>query len=135
MIVGIGHDVCSIKRMEALLARFGARIAQRCLTPLEMDDFLKCPPHQQPSYLAKRFAAKEAAAKALGTGIACGVTLKDFEISRAPHTQPTLVLKGAALQKVLALHRCHISLSDEYPLASAFVVIEALDQTLPKSHA
>lgn len=130
MIIGIGHDVCRIDRMAALLARFGDRIARKCLHAEEWPHFVAA--SDPAAFLAKRFAAKEAAAKALGTGIAAGVTLKDFIVyKQAGNGQPHLRLSGvaAALAARHGAYRAHISLTDESPLASAFVVIETLDQT------
>lgn len=125
MIVGLGTDIAEIERIEKALARSGRAFAERILTPEELAQFdsLK----QQGRFLAKRFAAKEAASKALGTGIAQGVSFQDFLISNDDHGKPLLFLSGKAAQladqaRVTSLH---LTISDERHYAVATVILEA----------
>ncbi|UMY19687.1 holo-ACP synthase [Methylobacterium organophilum] len=130
MIVGIGSDLCDIRRIEASLERFGDRFTHRVFTDAER---AKCDARaaRAPSY-ARRFAAKEACAKALGTGMALGVFWRDMEVVNLPGGAPTLRLTGGAQARLEALvpaghvARLHISLTDDPPLAQAFVIIEAV---------
>ena len=130
MILGIGSDLCDIRRIEASLARFGDRFTHRVFTDGER---AKCDGRaaRAPSY-ARRFAAKEACAKALGTGIARGVFWRDMEVVNLPGGQPTLHLSGRALDRLGTMTprgheaRIHVSLTDDPPMAQAFVIIEAL---------
>lgn len=138
MIVGLGADLCDIRRIEETLARHGARFEQRVFTAGEQakararkGDSKR---NGMASTYAKRFAAKEACGKALGTGVGAGggIFWRDIEVVNLPTGKPTLALRGNA-QAVLAQltppgHRMHIhlTLTDEYPLAQAFVVLEAL---------
>lgn len=126
MILGIGTDLCDIRRIERALAKFGKRFLDRCFTSQEQA-YAK----GDAAILAKRFAAKEAAAKALGSGIwRKGIHLREFEILNAPSGRPQLVVHGAALAYLAALIPqnmrpvWHVSLSDEYPYASAYVILE-----------
>ncbi len=125
MIVGLGTDIAEIERIEKALNRSGEAFAQRILTEKELETFngLK----QQGRYLAKRFAAKEAASKALGTGIAHGVSFQDFEISNDENGKPVLTLAGKALQLAQAadVQHCHITISDERSYAVATVILES----------
>jgi len=129
MILGIGSDLCDIRRIERSLARFGERFTHRVFTAGERarSDRRKAP---GPSY-ARRFAAKEACAKALGTGMRRGVFWRDMEVVNLPGGQPTLRLTGGALARLQAMtpagHKAviHVSLTDDPPMAQAFVVIEA----------
>ena len=129
MILGIGSDLCDIRRIERSLARFGERFTHRIFTPGERARSDRRA-GRAPSY-ARRFAAKEACAKALGTGMRAGVFWRDMEIVNQPGGQPTLRLTGGALKRLNALtppgHEAvvHVSLTDDPPLAQAFVVIEA----------
>ncbi|MBW8189582.1 holo-ACP synthase [Neiella marina] len=125
-IVGIGNDLVEIARIEQVLARTPERFAARILTASELSQFQQ---HKQPArFLAKRFAAKEAAAKAIGTGIAAGVTFQDFEVTNDAAGRPLLSLSGQA--KTLANQRgvsaCWLSLSDERHYALATVVLESV---------
>ena len=132
MIVGIGSDLCDIRRIERSLARFGERFTHRVFTE---DERLKSDRRaaRAPSY-ARRFAAKEACAKALGTGMARGVFWRDMEVVNLPGGKPTLRLTGGARGHLQALlppgheARIHVSLTDDPPLAQAFVIIEAVPQ-------
>ncbi|MBA5763875.1 holo-ACP synthase [Vibrio sp. 404] len=123
-IVGLGTDIAEIERVEKALARTGVAFANRILTASEMEKFHQT--KQQGRFLAKRFAAKEAASKALGTGIAMGVSFHDFTIGNDALGKPTLTLTGKALEIATSLHiaNCHISLSDERHYAVATVILE-----------
>ena len=130
MIIGIGSDLIDIRRVEKSLERFGERFTNRCFTEIERQksDRRK---NRAASY-AKRFAAKEACSKALGTGLAQGVFWKDMGVVNLPGGKPTMKLTGGAAarrEKMLpAGHeaRIHITITDDFPLAQAFVIIEAI---------
>ena len=130
MILGIGSDLCDIRRIERSLARFGERFTHRIFTEGERARSDRRA-GRAPSY-ARRFAAKEACAKALGTGMNAGVFWRDMEVVNLPSGRPTMRLTGGALERLKAMtpqgHRAvvHISLTDDPPLAQAFVIIEAL---------
>ena len=130
MIIGLGSDLCDIRRIEKTLERFGDRFVARVFTPIERRK-AESRAHRAATY-AKRFAAKEACAKALGTGFSRGVFLKDIGVVNGPSGAPTLALTGGAAQRLAALvpkdHdvKIHLTLTDEAPLAMAVVVIEAL---------
>ncbi len=127
MIIGFGNDLCDIRRIESSLARFGERFVQRCFTEIEQ----RKSDGRAASY-AKRFAAKEACAKALGTGLRAGIGWRDMGVVNLASGQPTLCLTGGAAARLAALtppgHRVfiHVTLTDEYPLAQAQVIIEAI---------
>lgn len=130
MILGIGSDLIDIRRIEAVIARHGERFLKRVFTETEhAKAALRADP--VPTY-AKRFAAKEACAKALGTGIGGGVFFRDMGVVNLPGGQPTLALTGGALKRLQALTpkgmtaRLHLTITDEAPLAQALVMIEAL---------
>ncbi len=125
-IVGLGTDITDIERVEASLLRSGQLFAERVLTPIELEIFAQL--KQQGRYLAKRFCAKEAASKALGTGIACGVSFQDFTITNDELGKPVLTLSGKALQLASqrGVNSIHISISDEKRYAMATVILEAL---------
>ena len=130
MIVGIGNDLCDIRRLQQVLERHGPRFVARCFTEVERR---KSERRANPaaSY-AKRFAAKEACAKALGTGIRGGVFWRDMGVVNRPSGQPTLELTGGAAERLRRIVPegfepvIHLSLTDEHPYAQAFVVIEAV---------
>lgn len=130
MIIGMGSDLIDIRRVEKSIERFGERFTHRCFTDIERakSDRRK---NRAASY-AKRFAAKEACSKALGSGIAEGVFWKDMGVVNLPGGKPTMVLTGGAAdrlaQMVPAGHEAaiHLTITDEYPYAQAFVIIEAL---------
>ena len=130
MIVAIGSDLCSIERIQKSLDRFGDRFEQRAFTDIERARASERP-FTRAGTLAKRFAAKEAFAKAVGTGIAEGVFLKDIGVINAKNGAPTLALTGGAAARLAALtpegHEAvvHLTLTDDHPWAQAFVVIEA----------
>ena len=130
MIVGIGSDLCDIRRIEETLQRFGERFVQRCFTDIERKKS-EGRADRAASY-AKRFAAKEACAKALGTGLRHGVFWHDMGVVNLPGGKPTLQLSGGAAERLTKLvpagHRAmiHLTITDEVPLALAVVIIEAL---------
>ncbi|MFE0013872.1 holo-ACP synthase [Mesorhizobium sp. NPDC059054] len=130
MIIGIGSDLIDIRRIEKSLERHGERFIRRVYTDVEQARS-EGRRTRAASY-AKRFAAKEACAKALGTGIAQGVYWRDMGVANLPSGKPTMVLTGGAavhLGKLLpAGHQAlvHLTITDDYPLAQAFVIIEAL---------
>ena len=130
MIIGIGSDLCDIRRIERSLERFGARFTHRIFTDGERARSDRRAA-RAPSY-ARRFAAKEACAKALGTGLRAGVFWRDMEVVNLPSGRPTMRLTGGALEHLRAItpEGCeavvHVSLTDEPPLAQAFVIIEAI---------
>ncbi|SFG53347.1 holo-ACP synthase [Methylobacterium gossipiicola] len=135
MIVGIGSDLCDIRRIARSLERYGERFTHRVFTEGER---AKCDGRaaRAPSY-ARRFAAKEACAKALGTGLAQGVFWRDMEVVNLPGGRPTLELTGAAAARLAAMMpagheaRIHITLTDDPPMAQAFVIIEAVPSNTP----
>jgi holo-[acyl-carrier protein] synthase len=130
MIIGMGSDLIDIRRVEKSIERFGERFTHRCFTEVERDksDRRK---NRAESY-AKRFAAKEACSKALGTGLANGVFWKDMGVVNLPGGKPTMVLTGGAGERLAELMPAghspviHVTITDEYPYAQAFVIIEAL---------
>lgn len=131
MIIGFGIDLCDIRRVDELLARFGQRFVARCFTEAERE---KCEARaQRAASYAKRFAAKEACAKALGTGLARGVYWRDMGVVNLESGKPTLHLTGGAeLRLKLLTPRghlplVHLTLTDEFPFAQAHVIIEAVE--------
>ena len=130
MILGIGSDLSDIRRIADTLERFAGRFEQRVFTDIERARSERKP--DRASSYAKRFAAKEACAKALGTGMRRGVFWKDMGVVNAPSGQPTLALTGGAAARLAAMTPAgaraviHLSLTDDHPYAQAFVVIEAL---------
>lgn len=130
MIIGTGVDLSDIRRIEATLIRFGDRFTRRIFTDVERARSER-KVDRAASY-AKRFAAKEACAKALGTGIRRGVFWKDIGVVNAPGGRPTVVLSGGAAERLVEItpagHKgvIHLSLTDDYPYAQAFVIIETL---------
>jgi holo-[acyl-carrier protein] synthase len=130
MILGMGSDICDIRRIEAVLVRHGARFTSRVFSDEERARAERRPGQEASSY-AKRFAAKEACAKALGTGFSDGVFLSDLRVTNLSSGQPTLILHGAALERLAAITPAghvasvFLSLTDEYPYAYAQVIISA----------
>ncbi len=124
MILGIGVDIAETERFEKIWARFDGRIAQRILTPNELIEFERR--NKPASYLATRFAAKEAAAKALGTGFGCGVGYKSIEISNDKNGKPSLKFLNTALQMAdqKKVENVFVSLSDEKHYVVAMVILE-----------
>ncbi|WP_292050743.1 MULTISPECIES: holo-ACP synthase [unclassified Brevundimonas] len=130
MIIGIGSDLCDIRRIEETLERFGDRFKKRCFTSVEIARSDRKP---DPSWsYAKRFAAKEACAKALGTGIRSDVYWRDMGVVNLPSGKPTLQLTGNAAEHLKKLTpdghvaHIHLTMTDEYPYSQSFVIIEAL---------
>ena len=131
MIVGLGSDLCDIRRIQKSLDRFGDRFVQRLFTDTEQEksDRRK---DRAASY-AKRFAAKEACAKALGTGVPRrGVHWRDMGVVNLRSGAPTMALTGGAAERLQILTppgmtlKIHVSLTDDHPYAQAFVILEAL---------
>ena len=131
MIIGLGSDLCSIERVQASVDRFGARFLDRVFTPVEQSK-ANARPFTAAGTLAKRFAAKEAFSKAVGTGFKRGVFMRDIGVVNAPSGAPTLALTGGAQARLDAItpagHRAavHLTMTDDHPWAQAFVVIEAI---------
>jgi holo-[acyl-carrier protein] synthase len=131
MIIGMGSDLCNIERIGQALARHGTRFEQRVFTAIEI-----AKAHSRPYTIAgtyaKRFAAKEAFAKAVGTGFRRGVFMKDIGVVNTPAGTPTLALTGGAALRLEELTpkgheaRIHLTLTDDHPWAQAFVIIEAI---------
>ncbi|MEP6786757.1 MAG: holo-ACP synthase [Sphingomonadales bacterium] len=136
MIVGLGSDLCNIERIQKSLDRFGERFEQRVFTDRERAKAVRRP-FTKAGTLAKRFAAKEAFSKAVGTGFRRGVFMKDIGVVNAPSGAPTLALEGGARRALDALipdgyeARVHLTLTDDHPWAQAFVIIEALAKDRP----
>ena len=130
MILGIGSDLSDIRRIQKSLDRFGERFKHRVFTELERTRSDR--KGDAASSYAKRFAAKEACAKALGTGMRRGVAWRDMGVVNMRSGQPTMALTGGALVRLEEMtpagHRAviHLSLTDDHPYAQAFVIIEAL---------
>ncbi|NCY24745.1 MAG: holo-ACP synthase [Alphaproteobacteria bacterium] len=135
MIVGTGNDITDIRRIEKSLEQFGARFENRVFTPAEQQKAHsrdKAGARTVAATYAKRFAAKEACAKALGTGLSRGVFWRDMEVINDASGKPTMQLSGGAAAQLARLlppgaqAAIHLSLTDEYPLAQAQVIIEAI---------
>ena len=130
MIIGIGNDVIDIRRIEETLNRFGSRFIDRIFTDVEIRKSERRA--QRAASYAKRFAAKEACSKALGTGFRKGVFWKDMGVVNELSGKPTMVLSGGARDQLDSLvppgHRAriHLTITDDFPYAHAFVMIEAL---------
>lgn len=130
MIIGMGSDLCNIERIQNSLDRFGQRFVDRVFTEVEKAKAERRP-FTKAGTLAKRFAAKEAYAKAVGTGFKAGVFMKDIGVVNAKSGAPTLALTGGAAARLAAItpegHEAvvHLTLTDDHPWAQAFVVIEA----------
>jgi holo-[acyl-carrier protein] synthase len=128
VIIGIGSDLCDVRRIEESLATFGARFEERCFTQAERAH-CRARPTTAACY-AKRFAAKEACAKALGVGIDQGVAWRDMAVSADAHGRPILTLTGGAAERLAAITPAgqiavaHVTITDEAPYAQAFVVLE-----------
>ncbi len=134
MIIGLGSDLCNIERIQGSLDRFGERFEMRVFTPVERAKAARRPLLIAGTY-AKRFAAKEAFSKAVGTGFKRGVFMKDIGVVNAPSGAPTLALAGGAKARLDAIipngyeARIHLTLTDDHPWAQAFVIIEAVPLT------
>ena len=135
MIIGVGSDLIDIRRIEKTLERHGARFIDRIYTPIEKAKSERR--NQRAASYAKRFAAKEACAKALGTGLAQGVFWRDMGVVNLPSGAPTMALTGGAAARLARLmpagHQpyIHVTITDDYPLAQAFVIIEARPVAAP----
>ena len=130
MIVGVGSDLIDIRRIEKTLERHGKRFIDRVYTPVEQAKSERR--QQRAASYAKRFAAKEACSKALGTGLAQGVFWRDMGVVNLPSGAPTMKLTNGAADRLAKLippgfsARIHVTITDDFPLAQAFVIIEAL---------
>ena len=129
MILGVGTDLANIDRIAATLARFGDRFRNRVFTPTDQRKAERR--KDVAGTYAKRWAAKEACSKALGTGLRMGISWKDMAVSNLPTGQPVMELSGWAKERLDAItppgHSAvvHVTLTDDHPWAQAFVVIEA----------
>jgi holo-[acyl-carrier protein] synthase len=130
MILGIGSDIANIERIQHSLDRWGDRFLKRVFTEVERAKAASRP-HTRAGTLAKRFAAKEAFSKALGTGFRCGVFMKDIGVVNLPSGKPTLSVTGGAKARLDALapegHAIdiHLTMTDDHPWAQAFVILAA----------
>ncbi|MFN3288679.1 MAG: holo-ACP synthase [Sphingomonadaceae bacterium] len=130
-IVGFGSDLCNVERVAAVLDRHGERFTRRIFTEREIARAERRPLTRAGTY-AKRFAAKEACAKALGTGFSRGVVFRDMGVFNLPSGAPALALTGGAAQRLHALLRpgeraeIHLTLTDDHPFALAVVLIVAM---------
>jgi holo-[acyl-carrier protein] synthase len=135
MIIGIGNDLIDITRVEKALERHGERFIQRVFTPVEIGKSERR--RMRSASYAKRFAAKEACAKALGTGMSAGVFWRDMGVVNLPSGKPTMALTGGAAKRLQSLlppgHKAviHVTITDEFPLAQAYVIIEAVPDAAP----
>jgi holo-[acyl-carrier protein] synthase len=131
MIIGVGSDLCSIERIQASLDRFGDRFTARVFTEVERAKAEGRPFTRAGTY-AKRFAAKEAFSKAVGTGFKRGVFMRDIGVVNQRSGAPTLALTGGARERLAAITppgheaKVHLTMTDDHPFAQAFVIIEAL---------
>ena len=131
MIIGIGTDLVDIRRIEKTLERHGERFIQRVFTPTEIARCERRPLLRAASY-AKRFAAKEACSKALGTGLRGGVHWRSMGVANLKSGKPTLELTGGAAERLAVLTpsgqvaAINLALTDDFPWAQAFVVISAM---------
>lgn len=132
MIIGLGSDICDIRRVERTLERFGDRFITRVFTETEQRKAERRNGRNRAGTYAKRFAAKEACAKALGTGFNRGVFMSDLGVVNLPGGQPTLRLTGLAATRLVSLMpagmtaRIDLTMTDEYPYAYAQVIISAV---------
>ena len=130
MILGIGTDLANIERIQRTMDRFGERFIQRIFTPREQAK-ANARPHGVAATYAKRWAAKEACSKALGTGLRMGIAWKDMAVDNLYTGQPVMAVTGWAAERLAAMTppghqaRIHVTLTDDHPWAQAFVVIEA----------
>jgi holo-[acyl-carrier protein] synthase len=135
MIIGIGSDLCDIRRIEKTLERFGERFTHRVFTEIERTKSDRRA--ERAASYAKRFAAKEACSKALGSGIAMGVNWREIGVVNLPGGKPTITLLGKAADRLASLTpagfepRIDITITDDYPMAQAFVVISAWPKDWP----
>ena len=136
MIIGLGQDMSDIRRMEKTLERFGERFIKRIFTDVEIAKAEKR--RRRAETYAKRFAAKEACAKALGTGVPKrGVYWRDLGVVNMPSGRPTMKLTGVAAERLFSMMpagmepRIHLTITDDYPYAQAMVIIEAVEAGTP----
>lgn len=135
MILGIGNDITDIRRIAATLERFGDRFLDRIFTPTERAKSDRRA--ERAASYAKRFAAKEACSKALGTGLRQGVYWRDMGVVNLPSGRPTLVLTGGAAAHLARITppgydaRIDLTITDEYPMAQAIVIISAIPRKDP----
>lgn len=133
MIIGIGSDLCNIERIQNSLDRFGERFTNRVFTEIERGKAERRPFTRAGTY-AKRFAAKEAFSKAVGTGFKRGVFMRDIGVVNKSSGEPTLALTGGAKERLDAITphghaaRIHLTMTDDHPFAMAVVVIEAVPE-------
>lgn len=133
MIIGLGNDLCDIRRIERTLEKFDRRFIERIFTPLEIAKSDRR--HQRAASYAKRFAAKEASSKALGTGFRRGVFWRDLGVANLPSGKPTMVMTGGALARLQEITpegmvpQIDLTITDDYPLAQAIVIITAVKPT------
>jgi len=133
MIIGIGNDIIDIRRVEQTLERFGNRFVQRIFT--EVEQRKSEGRRMRAASYAKRFAAKEACSKALGTGLRRGVFWRDMGVVNMRGGQPTMALTGGALDRLNEITPdgmspvIHLTITDDHPLAQAFVIISAVPRT------
>ena len=131
MIIGIGNDTVDIRRVERVLERHGERFTLRVFTDIEVEKSERR--RLRAASYAKRFAAKEACSKALGTGIRGGVFWRDIGVVNLPNGKPTMALTGGAAKRLAVLvptgHRpqIHVTITDDFPFAQALVIIEAIE--------
>ncbi|MCJ7871214.1 holo-ACP synthase [Phaeobacter sp. J2-8] len=136
MILGIGTDLCNIERIEGILNRFGDRFRNRVYTDREQRRAARRP-HEAATY-AKRWAAKEACSKALGTGLRMGIAWRDMSVTNLATGQPVMHVTGWAKRRLDAMtppgHEAilHVTLTDDFPWAQAMVLIEARPMVDPK---
>ena len=136
MIIGLGSDIVDVRRIKDVLDRHGERFLDRCFTPLERTKADRRA--RRIETYAKRFAAKEACAKALGTGLAQGVFWRDMGVVNLPGGRPTMKLTGGALKRLQAITpkgceaRIDVTIADEGPTAQALVVISAVPATMSR---
>lgn len=130
MIIGLGNDLCDIRRIEQTLEKFDRRFIERIFTPLEIAKSERR--HQRAASYAKRFAAKEASSKALGTGFRKGVFWRDLGVANLPSGKPTMIMTGGALARLEEITpdgmipQIDLTITDDYPLAQAIVIITAV---------
>jgi len=135
MIIGIGNDLIDIRRVEKVIERHGERFIERIFTPIEIRKSERR--RLRAASYAKRFAAKEACAKALGTGMSNGVFWRDMGVVNLPSGKPTMALTGGAAKRLARLvptgyrGEIHLTITDEFPLAQAYVIIEAVPESVP----
>lgn len=133
MIIGLGSDLIDIRRVARTLERYGTRFTKRVFTDIEQAKSDRR--RERAASYAKRFAAKEACAKALGTGLSRGVFWRDMGVVNQPGGKPTMKLTGGAAQRLTAMApeghemRIHLTITDDFPLAQAFVIIEAVPES------